>query len=311
MSRMQELKFNVDPVLTELAQGYSNNELIGTALFPEAFVQKESGKIPLFGKESFSIYSTERGLRAKSNTIPVESLNTDNYLLTEHDLQAPVDYREDAEAMNADLMRAYRTKQVVDGINLKQEKMIADIVRNASNYASGNAKALSTTSCWSDYVNSNPIQDIEEAKEAIRSQTGKYPNVMVLGAVSYSLIKFHPRITDVIEYTKKSVATPQILSEIFDIPTMKVGLATYLGSNGLFIDLWGDDVILAYVPQLPKTEQNIFEPAFGYTLVKEGTPRVDSYVAEGGKIELIRNTKIFQVKQTSQIAGYLIANTKA
>ena len=72
MGRMQDLRI-VDPVLTNLARGYSNAAFAGTVLFPVVNVNKEAGKIPLFGKEAFTIYNTERALRAKSNKIPVET----------------------------------------------------------------------------------------------------------------------------------------------------------------------------------------------------------------------------------------------
>ena len=43
----------VDPVLTELAQGYYNGNMISEVLFPVAETQKEGGKIPTFGRVAF------------------------------------------------------------------------------------------------------------------------------------------------------------------------------------------------------------------------------------------------------------------
>jgi len=57
----------VDPVLTTIARGYKNAQLISEALFPVAPMDKEGGKVPQFGKEAFRIYKTERAPRADSN----------------------------------------------------------------------------------------------------------------------------------------------------------------------------------------------------------------------------------------------------
>ena len=45
----------VDPVLTNIARGYTNASLIGTKLFPVVNVNKEGGKIPQFTKEAFKV----------------------------------------------------------------------------------------------------------------------------------------------------------------------------------------------------------------------------------------------------------------
>ena len=84
----------VDPVLTNLARGYSNNQYIASSLFPIVEVNKEGGKIPEFTKESFKIYNTERAIRARSNRINPEDRTEIDFVLTEHDLEYPIDYRE-------------------------------------------------------------------------------------------------------------------------------------------------------------------------------------------------------------------------
>ena len=64
--RLKKLRV-VDPVLTQLARGYRNAKYVGESLFPVAELDKESGIIPLFGKEAFRLWETERAIRAKSN----------------------------------------------------------------------------------------------------------------------------------------------------------------------------------------------------------------------------------------------------
>lgn len=59
-----------------------------------------------------------------------------------------------------------------------------------------------------------------------------------------------------------------------------------------------------------RVQRSQYEPSFGYTLQKRGSPVIDTRT-EDGKIELIRNTDIFRPFLLGADAGYLISNTNA
>ena len=65
-----------DPVLTNLAQGYHNLELVGEVLMPTVEIDKEAGKIPKFGRLAFRLPSTVRNLRGTSNRLDPDWKNT-------------------------------------------------------------------------------------------------------------------------------------------------------------------------------------------------------------------------------------------
>ena len=50
----------VDPVLTSIAQGYKNSEMIASALFPTVNVPLRGGNIITFSKEDFMLYGSQR-----------------------------------------------------------------------------------------------------------------------------------------------------------------------------------------------------------------------------------------------------------
>jgi hypothetical protein len=299
----------VDPVLTTLARGYSNNEFVGSALFPEVAIEKEAGKVPQFGKEAFKIYNTERGLRAKSNILQPETNTTIDVVLTEHDISYPIDYRE----ANEDPMprKQIATAKVQSIIGLRKEYKQAVLANTSGNYPSGSKVALTTTACWSAST-STPISDIETGIETVRTKTGKRPNTMVLGATAFKVLKRHASIIDLIRYTMKGVVTTELLSMIFGIENVKVGDAIYSTNADVFADVWGDNCILAYVPkQESNIPRNEFEPSFGYNFHKKDMPLVDTYMGEGGKVEYVRSTDIFEPKIVGSSAGYFIENAVA
>lgn len=291
----------VDPVLTELARGYTNSDLVASFLFPDVTVKKEGGKIPQFNKEAFKIYNTERAIRAKSNRINPSVHSSIDYVLTEHDLEYPVDYREETEdALN---LKMHATHVVTDGIALRKEKMAADDAQDLSNYGSSSKVTLAGSDQWDDPT-SDPIAVIEDAKHSVRSLIAKFPNIAVLGASSYKSLKQHPKLLDKIKYTEHAILTPQLLASLLDFEKIVVGSAVYEDDDGNLVDIWSDNMILAYVPN-SSGKRSYYEPSYGYSLVKEGSPFVDSY-DEGKKLTLIRNTSIFTSKIVGKDAGYLI-----
>jgi hypothetical protein len=296
----------VDPVLTNLALGYTNAEFIGDVLFPWVPMDKEAGHVPKFGKDAFKLYNTERALRAKSNRVNPEDMDSIDIVLQEHDLEYPIDYREEAEAIFP--LQAHGTIVATEGIRLRHEKICADIAQNPANYAASNQIALSGTSCFDNAV-SDPIGVVEDGKEAIRQAIGRRPNTMTMGASTYKVLKNHPALLERIKYSQKGVLTVELLQSIFDIPRIVIGEAIMASDAGVFSDIWGDNIVLAFVKQ---TQQNVaasyFDPSYGYSFRRKGQPLVDTYT-EGNKLRLVRSTDIFKPVMVGADAGYFIGNT--
>ncbi len=305
MGRLSKLRV-VDPVLTNLATGYTNEQFVGDQLMPFVLVDKEGGKIPLFGKEHFKVYSTERALRAKSNRINPEDIGEVDVALDEHDLEYPIDYREDAES--AFPLQARATNTVVEGIRLRHEVMVAEMVQNPTNYAVGNKIALSGASRFTDDT-SDPEGVVSDAKAAVRAKIVKEPNTMVIGYSTWRVLKRHPKLKAILSDTRSRLVQLADLREIFEIENIVIGRAVKASDAGVTTDIWGDNMVLAYVPKA-SGDRSPYEPSFGYTLRKKGNPVVDTRT-EDGKIELIRNTDIFRPFLLGADAGYLISDTNA
>ena len=307
MGRLSKLRV-VDPVLSALALGYSNAEFVGDQLLPFVTLDKEGGKIPRFGKEAFKIYATERALRAKSNRINPDDVDGIDISLDEHDLEYPIDYREDAEA--AFPLQAHATNRVVEGIRLRHEAMVASITQNPANYPAGNKIALSGSAVFTD-PNSDPEGVVDEAKAAVRNKIVKEPNTMVIGYKAWRALKRHPKLKAILSDTRSRLVQIADLREIFEIENIVVGKGIYSTDNGVVTDLWGGNLVLAYVPKAAPAVagdapvRSAYEPSFGYTLRKKGNPVVDTRT-EDGKLEIIRNTDIFRPYMLGAEAGYLV-----
>ena len=307
MGRLSKLRV-VDPVLSALALGYSNAEFVGDQLLPFVTLDKEGGKIPRFGKEAFKIYATERALRAKSNRINPEDVDGIDISLDEHDLEYPIDYREEAEA--AFPLQAHATNRVVEGIRLRHEAMVAAMTQNPANYPAGNKIALSGSAVFTD-PNSDPEGVVDDAKAAVRNKIVKEPNTMVIGYKTWRALKRHPKLKEILSDTRSRLVQLNDMREIFEIENVVVGKGVYSTDAGVTTDLWGGNLVLAYVPKAAPAAagdapvRSAYEPSFGYTLRKKGNPVVDTRT-EDGKLEIIRNTDIFRPYMLGAEAGYLV-----
>ncbi len=295
----------VDPVLTNLARGYSNDGFVANKLFPLATVTKEGGKIPQFNKEAFKVYNTERAIRADSNRINPQANNSTEYVLTEHDLEYPMDYREINES--ALPLKMHATNVVTEAIALRKEKLAADLATNTANYATTNKITLGAGDHF-DETTSDPIGVIDSARSAVRSQIAKNPNVIIIPNSVFVALKNHTSITDKVKYTQHAVITAQLLKNLLQFDQLYIAGGVYEDSNENLVDVWGESIVMAYVPEAKQNQvRSIYQPSYGYTLQMKNFPLIDTY-DEKGKVKIIRNTDLFTPKIVGADAGYLIAN---
>jgi hypothetical protein len=304
MGRLEDLRINA--YLSEVARGYSNSAFIADALFPTIESELEKVDIFEFNKEAFQVYNTERAIRADSNVVSPKGFNKKSATLTEHDLAYPIDYREEEESKKVKL-QLHATNVVTEGLKLKQEKQCADLVQNPANYAAGNKITLSGTSKFTDYTNSNPVGVIEDAKDAIAGKIAQDPNTMVLGHDTWKKLKRHPQIQGLISNNQSKIVTINFLKEIFEIPNIVIGRSVFVDDAGNFTKIWGDNIVLAYVPSLSSRTE--YDPSFAYLVKKKNALNIDEYRKEGNKLKYIRATDIYTPFMVGAEAGYLITDT--
>jgi hypothetical protein len=115
---------------------------------------------------------------------------------------------------------------------------------------------------------------VTAARLAIRAQTGKYPNVMILPPSGIYNLDLHPEIRDRLKYTNSGNLTTELLARYFEMDVVVEGNAVYTNNyaaNSPMLDVWGNNIILAYVPQ---NFRSVRSPSFGYTYSMRGQPSV-------------------------------------
>jgi hypothetical protein len=289
----------VDPILTTVAQGYRNAEFVGMELFPYVPVGQRGGKIITFGKEDFALYNTARSPGSNTKRIQYGYAGSP-YALESHSLEGlvPNELQEEASAVpGIDLARGAIVK-VQNIIGLRLEYQQAILATTPANYPAGNKVTLAGTSQWSDPA-SDPVSDVETAKEAIRAKIGKRPNVVEVSAAVFAKLRQHPKIIERIKYTGRDSATPELLAQLFGVKKVVIGDAVF-DNNGTFADVWGKSVVVAYTELGSVAEQGL--PSFGYTYRLGGYPLVEVPYAD-------RNAKSWVYPVTDEISPVIAGNT--
>ena len=302
MGRLEELRINA--YLSEVARGYSNNSFIAESLFPVINSYLEKVDIFEFNKEAFQVYDTERAIRANSNVISPKGFKKHTTTLTEHDLAYPIDYREEEEARKIKL-QVHATNVVTQGLLLKLETQCAALAQDPTKYPATNKIALSGTSQFT-HKDSDPVGVIDDAKDAISRQIGQDPNTLVMGQEVWESLKRNESLKGLIANSTNKIVTLDLLKEFFEVENIVIGKAIYSNAKDEFERVWGNNIILAYVPKLnARTE---YDPAFAYTIRKKDALQIDEYEKEGNKVRYIRATDIYTPFLVGAEAGYLISN---
>lgn len=296
----------IDPILTEVARGYKNAQMVGAALFPDVPVGQRGGKIITFRKEDFRLYSTGRAPGANTRRVQY-GYDGSPFALEQHALegQVPFELMEEANAVPGIDMARVAVMKTQSVVTLRLEVVQAAIATAAASYAATNKVTLAGTSQWSDPA-SKPVDDVETAKEAVRKQIGRRPNTVVMGAGVMAKLRTNPQIVDRIKYTGRDVATAELLAGLFGVDQVLSGDAVYLDAGDVMQDVWGKFVVIAYTDKSGLADMGV--PSYGYNYHLRGYPIVETPYQD-------RNAKSWVYPVTDEVspvmagpdAGYLIS----
>lgn len=300
---------HVDAALTNLSIAYIQRQdvYIAAKVFPIIPVAKQSNKYYIFTKNDW--FRDEARKRA-DNTESAGSgynLSTDSYFADvwafHKDVGAQLKANADAQVQTERGAVEFVTQRLL----LRQEIQWVSDFFTTSVWGTDSTP----TNLWSDFVNSDPIEDIETGKETILGNTGIMPNTLVLGYQVFRKLKNHPDIVDRMKYTSSENITAEILARMFEVERVLVAKAikaTNLeGETAAYSFAHGKHALLAYVAPNPGE----MEPSAGYTMHWTGVSgglgtgvAVDSFEIREKKTTRYEGEMAFDNKVTGSDLGY-------
>ncbi len=266
----------IDPILSTHARGYRNADFIAQVLFPRVPVPNRSMRVLKFGKEAFRTMNTRRAPGADKKRVQY-GYASDPISLVQDALEGivPIEHQEEAMSVPGVDLGQGAVQMVLDVVDLGLEIDCANMARLASNYGASNKVTLTSTARWTQSA-STPQADVDAGKEAVRRFIGRYPNTLVMGPNAFNALRRHAAVKEQFKYTGRDSVTAEMLAAFFDVRQVVVGKAVHLpetaADSAQATDVWGDDAILAYVPE----GENFQVPSYGYTYELRGYPQVEA-----------------------------------
>jgi hypothetical protein len=297
----------LDPILSAVAKGYEPQQTyIADILFPRVPVNVRGGTIITFGREQFQVVKSVRAPGTDTKQVEV-GYGSEKFSLVDNRLigRLPLQLMQEANA-GPSIDEGARTVSIVQQkMDLEREVDAAALARAPGAYANSNKTAvLSGTELWTDPA-SNPFAVVEAGKEAIRKKIGRRPNFWELPPTVLTALRNHPKVLDKLSTsTDRAPATMAQLQALFEIPNIVEGSAI-VDEKGNFLDVWGNDSIMAYVS--PKSLQSMGSMNYGYTYQLEGYP-----VVEQPSWDVSKESWLYPVSDARQVvmacadSGYLI-----
>jgi len=305
-----------DPLMQNIAIGYTNAEFIGERALQELLVENESGLYPVFPRGAW--FRDEAAHRGPGSAAPRSgyTVSTGTYKCINKAIAKEVTDEERNNPYQAVLMPDIRAAQFCsNAIRLHIERLVATLFLTAANWASGHTE--DATGGWAAGSGNTFLTDVFLRRETIREAIGRYPNVMIIDSVTMKELQQEATLLDRIKYTQKAVFVGDLVASLFELDELLVGKAIYStadekadGTDFSSRNIWETNLnkgsaCLYYRPKAPGK----FEPATGYRFL-HGQPMLTTrYREEKQHQDVIEINHKQDAVLTSNISGFLWTDT--
>ncbi len=294
----------------------SQRGFVGSKIFPTFETPKKEGEYPLITVESFlKSQVTSRAPRAAYQRSDY-TFENQSYACQENGFEELLDDSErdlfgDAQ-IDAEAIAVMRAMDVV--LRKMESRQITMAIDTAS---IGNAAAAVA---WSTAATATPRTDVLAAKEAMRSNFGVKPNLMVISDTSKNDLLLTAEITDALKYTNPvelggEEAQLRVLAQYFGVDEVAIADAqtdsAKKGAAKSLADFWTNTICGLY---RVSSSKDLKEPSFGRTMLWTGdspqTVVTEQYRAESNRSDVFRARQNTDEVYTFVGAGRLITGVQ-
>lgn len=261
-----------DAINSQISVAYiqDQSQYISTKVFPIVHVDKQSDKYWTMPKESWLRDEAQKRADSTESVGSGWEVSKDSYFAEVWAFHKDLGYQLRANADAAMRLEENATKFVTQRLLMRQEiQWVTDFFTTGIWGTDATPSVL-----WDDYTGSDPIEDIESAKEAISSVTGFEPNTFVLGKQAWRRLRNHPDIRDRIGGLTGNggkQVTLQQFAQLIEVDKIYINRAIKAtnkkGSTpATYSYIFGKHALLCYVPDAPGLDV----PSAGYTFSWDG-----------------------------------------
>ena len=309
---------HIDTALSNISIAFKNDNYVADKVFPLVPVDKQSDFYFTFTRDFWFRNSVEPrgpGSRYAEGGLQVSSTQ---FQCINKGLSFPLPWETINNQDAAIDLETDGAEWLADQFALDREIALAAKIFDATAWTAGTGAGDDTLAGgeqWSDYANSDPISDIETAREAVKKSIGRNPNIILMGAEVWDHLKWHPDILDIYKHTEKAILTTEMVAKIFDgVDEILVGdaivnsAAEGVAFSGGYI--WPKNVLVAYITKAP----SLRTPSAGYTFAWKQNGFTIPITREEERLrkrDLLLGDHAFDQKITSALCGYEIIDAVA
>jgi len=286
-----EIRLKQNPILTNLLLGLGQGTMIAERLFPRLPQALSSVTLAQLGDERLRRYNLRRAPGAPTKRVHIK-YDGKTYAVDQYSVEVPLPrelLREADESRKLNVGNYLDISRIAmatanDVLGLDYEIEVATLATTAGTYAAGHVLALAGGTKWSASTGT-PVTDILAAADVIRKKIGKRPNRLTLSADAFSALRTNAEVKGYLPSTNLGPASIEQLKTILNLAEIVVGDAVWIDETDTGRDVWGNNAILAYVPNIGgsgNADISLAEPGFGFTNVIEGHPFAETPYYDNG-----------------------------
>jgi len=243
----------------------------------------------------------------------------DTYVTTEHGAEEPIDDNDAANYAEYFDVEAVSTMRAFSAVLRNAEKRVADAVFNPTTWT-GSGLTTAPTHEWDDETNSEPLVDVNNARNKVYDGSGLWPNALIINRKVFHNLRKHPDVIARIESAgagRPSTAadvTIAMLAAVFDLPYILVAGSSRNsakeGQSAIPAQIWSSEY--AMVAKISNSA-DMREPCIGRTFhwSQDGSQiggTVETYRDETVRGDVVRVRHQVGEKILYPEAGHLISN---
>ncbi len=271
---MSQVKAIQDKLLTQASSMYIPEGYVCEEVLPPVFVVEKTGKLAKYGTDHLRIETTIGGGRGAYRRVEAITRSTDTYSVDSHGLEGVVTPDDRRNVMTPYDAEEDEVLGLTSLLWLKKEKGLADTLTSTSIITQN--VTLSGEEQYSDYTNSDPIDDFRTARGTILDATGFMPNIAILDILVWNTLRFHPQMLDALGFkdNRPGGLSVEELAVAMGVGKIKLAKARYEsakeGQTSSLAAVWGKHIVFAVAP----ASATKYQTSLGYRVQLAGqTPR--------------------------------------
>jgi len=306
--------FPINPDLVAVVMGYEDEDLIGQRLAPIVPVGAEEYEYYRWDlTEGLRVPEQKVGRRSSPNEVTFNAEEVTGKC-EDYGLDSPIPQKDIDNAPEGMDPVARATRGIADYILKGHEVRVSALATDTAQYDASNKLILSGTDQWSDQTNSNPVDDIETAIDAMPM----HPNVAAMGHEVWQQLKKHPDVLAAVEKKDEGGrATKEEFADLFELDEVLVGdsriVSSTKGQPTTLSRTWGKDFVLSYRDDVADPIRDGSRPTHMFT-EQFGDPVAgemeDESIGLRGGVRVRAGRSLDEHISTKQL-GYLVKNAVA